>query len=141
MTAVAPDGSDVRVLLSTAHGGMAHFKLGPAEISRVVAHHTVEELWFLLEGRGEMWLKQNGREQVVAVDSGTCLHILSGTHFQFRSFGFRPLVAVAVTMPPWPGEGEAYEVPGPWKATVKSGFSLQEPRHPPRSAEGPPTFA
>ena len=37
------------------------------------------------------------------------------TQFQFRSLGAEPLAAVGVTMPPRPGEGEAYEVRGKWE--------------------------
>ena len=114
--AVAPDQSDVRVLLQLTHGGMAHFELGPGRTSRAVAHRTVEEIWFFLSGHGEMWRRQNAREEVVAVQAGVCLTIPLGTHFQFRSLGDEPLAAVGVTMPPWPGEGEAYEVAGPWEA-------------------------
>lgn len=33
-TAVAPDGSDVRVLLGVAGGGMAHFQLKPGKYQR-----------------------------------------------------------------------------------------------------------
>ena len=32
--------------------------------------------------------------------------------------GQEPLAAVAVTTPPWPGEGEATVVPGKWPPTV-----------------------
>jgi len=53
--AIAPDQSDVRVLLQLEHGGMAHFELGPGKASRAVAHRTVEEIWFFVSGRGEMW--------------------------------------------------------------------------------------
>lgn len=115
--AVAPDGSDVRVLLQLKAGGMAHFELGPGKVSRAVAHRTVEEIWFFLSGRGEMWRKQEDREEVVPVEPGVCLTIPCGTHFQFRSFGYEPLAAIGVTMPPWPGEGEAYEVVGKWDST------------------------
>ena len=111
---VAPDGSDVRILLQLAGGGMAHFELAAGTTSRAVAHHTVEEIWFFLSGRGEMWRKQGAREEVVGVRSGTCVTIPLGTHFQFRTLGDAPLSAVAVTMPPWPGDGEAREVPGRW---------------------------
>jgi mannose-6-phosphate isomerase-like protein (cupin superfamily) len=113
--AIAPDQSDVRVLLQLAHAGMAHFELGPGRTSRPVAHRTVEEIWFFLSGRGEMWRKQNDREEVVTVHAGVCLTIPLGTHFQFRSLGDEPLAAIGVTVPPWPGEGEAYEVPGCWQ--------------------------
>lgn len=52
---VAPDGSDVRILPGLRAGGMAHFTLPPAHTSHAVAHRTVEEIWFVVSGRGEMW--------------------------------------------------------------------------------------
>ena len=55
---VAPDGSDVRMLLGLRGGSMAHFSLGPGETSIGVAHRTVEEIWFVVAGRGEMWRKR-----------------------------------------------------------------------------------
>ena len=112
---VAPDMSDVRILLGLERGGMAHFELAPGRTSRAVAHRTVEEIWYFVGGRGEMWRRQGGREEVVAVEPGVCLTIPLGTQFQFRSLGAEPLAAVGVTMPPWPGEGEAYEVRGKWE--------------------------
>src|SRR4051794_12730477 len=116
--AVAPDGSDVRVLLGLARGGMAHFELAPGETSTAVAHRTVEEIWFFLAGRGEMWRKQGEREEIVPVGPDVCITIPLGTHFQFRSFGPQPLAALGVTMPPWPGPDEAYQVEGKWPPTV-----------------------
>ena len=38
---VAPDGSDVRILLRLGGGSMAHFELPPGETSTAVAHRTV----------------------------------------------------------------------------------------------------
>ena len=115
---VAPDGSDVRILLRLEGGGMAYFELPPGQTSTAITHRTVEEIWFFLTGRGEMWRKQNDREEVVPVEPGVCLTIPLGTHFQIRSFGYGPLAAVGITMPPWPGEGEAFEVKGKWEPTV-----------------------
>jgi mannose-6-phosphate isomerase-like protein (cupin superfamily) len=118
--AVAPDGSDVRVLLRLDGGSMAHFELPAGQTSKAVTHRTVEEIWFFLAGRGEMWRKQNGQpEMIVPVESGVCLTIPVGTRFQFRSLGGEPLSAVGITMPPWPGEGEAILVPGKWEPTVR----------------------
>ncbi len=114
----APDGSDVRVLLTLAGGGMAHFELPPGKTSTAVAHRTVEEIWFFLTGSGDMWRKQDQNEEVVPVCPGVCITIPIGTHFQFRSCGTEPLAAVAVTMPPWTNECEAYTVVGKWEATV-----------------------
>lgn len=115
---VATDGSNVRILLSLKGGSMAHFELDQKQISKAVTHQTVEEIWYFLGGCGEMWRKLGDLEEIVSVESGICLTIPVGTHFQFRSFGNRPLSAVAVTMPPWPGEEEACEVEGKWKPTV-----------------------
>ncbi len=111
---VAPDGSDVRVLLHLAGGSMAHFELAAGRTSRAVAHRRVAELWYILQGRGQMWRRDGERQETVTLEPGTSLSIPAGTHFQFRSTGETPLAAVAVTMPPWPGEGEAREVPGAW---------------------------
>ncbi len=115
---VAPDGSDVRILLALQRGSMAHFELAPGQTSAPVAHRTVEEIWYFLRGRGEMWRKLNEQEAVVVLEPGACLTIPLGTHFQFRSFGPEPLAALGFTMPPWPGEGEAYAVAGKWAPTV-----------------------
>jgi mannose-6-phosphate isomerase-like protein (cupin superfamily) len=41
-----------------------------------------------------------------------------GTKFQFRCDGVEPLRAVGVSMPPWPGDDEAYPVEGPWAPRV-----------------------
>ena len=117
---VAPDGSDVRILLALRDGGMAHFTLVPGETSVAVAHRTVEEIWYILRGHGEMWRKQDEREEIVSLESGVSLTIPLRTHFQFRVTGSEPLCAIAVTMPPWPGDGEAYDVIGAWIPTVRS---------------------
>ena len=112
----APDGSTVRVLPRLGRGSMAHFELAPGRVSRAVAHHAVEELWYIVDGQGQMWRRQGERQQTVPLRPGTCLSIPPGTHFQFRASADGPLAAVGVTMPPWPGDGEAYEVPGQWPA-------------------------
>lgn len=116
--AVAPDGSDVRLLLELKGGSMAHFELPPGAVSTAVTHRTVEEIWYILSGRGEMWRKRGAHTGVVELDAGTCLTIPLGTHFQFRAFGYEPLSAIGLTMPPWPGKDEAIVVDGEWKATV-----------------------
>jgi mannose-6-phosphate isomerase-like protein (cupin superfamily) len=86
-------------------------------VSKAVAHRTVEEIWYFLTGQGQMWRSQNNREGVVPVEAGVCLTIPLGTGFQFRAFGHVSLSAIGVTMPPWPGDDEAYEVEGVWPPT------------------------
>ncbi|MGH7390405.1 MAG: cupin domain-containing protein [Candidatus Rokuibacteriota bacterium] len=120
-TTVAPDGCDVRVLLALPRGGMAHFSLAPGATSAAVTHRTVDEIWFFLSGRGEMWRKQDGREEITRIGPGACVTIPLGTHFQLRALGAAPLTAVAVTMPPWPGPQEAEVVRGQWEPTSRGG--------------------
>jgi mannose-6-phosphate isomerase-like protein (cupin superfamily) len=112
---IAPDGCDVRILLRLDGGSMAHFELAPGSTSIAVAHRTVDEIWYVLHARGEMWRKQGERQEVVPMEPGVCLSIPVGTRFQFRSFGYEALAAISVTMPPWPGPGESYEVDGIWR--------------------------
>ena len=116
---IAPDGSDVRVLARTQRGGMAHFELAPGRASAPIRHRTVDEIWFVLSGRGEIWRKQDGREEIVTLERGVSLTIPVGTHFQFRATGDKPLEAVGVTMPPWPGDDEAVPVPGIWASSAE----------------------
>jgi mannose-6-phosphate isomerase-like protein (cupin superfamily) len=63
-----------------------------------------------------MWRKSDEQEETIRMEPGVCLTIPCGTRFQFRSLRPGPLRAVAITMPPWPGEDEAVFVEGIWKA-------------------------
>lgn len=112
--AMAPDGSEVRVLAASTRGSMAQFRLPPGGVSKAVAHRSVEELWFVTSGCGRFWRKLGTHEETVEVRSGISISIPSGTRFQFRCDGDEPLEAIGVTMPPWPGMDEAYEVKGVW---------------------------
>ena len=119
--AVAPDGTAVRLLLSLAGGSMAHFELPAGAVSHAVTHRTVEEIWFVLSGRGSIWRSQNGVERIDPLARGTSLTIPLGTAFQFRAEARAPLAFVVITMPPWPGMDEALPAPGPWTPTVPAG--------------------
>ena len=119
--ATAPDGTAVRLLLSLGGGSMAHFELHAGEVSRVVAHRSVEEIWFILSGRGSIWRRQDGLERIDPLVPGTSLTIPLGTAFQFRAEAGAPLAFVAITMPPWPGMDEALPASGPWSPTVAAG--------------------
>lgn len=122
--ALAPDGSRVRILPGLAAGSFAHFELPPGATSVAVRHTTVEEIWHFTGGRGRLWRRHEGLTQVHEVSAGTTITIPLGTEFQFRSTTDEPLTAVACTMPPWPGDGEAVRVDGPWPPTVEPGPGL-----------------
>jgi mannose-6-phosphate isomerase-like protein (cupin superfamily) len=111
---LAPDGSEIRFLSQTGRGSMVHCTLNPGEVSLAVAHRSVEEVWYFLEGAGEVWRQQGDIEKVDEVLEGVSLSIPTGVHFQFRASGAGALRFMIVTMPPWPGEDEAYRVPDHW---------------------------
>ena len=116
--AIAPDGSEVRVLCGLSGGGLALFSLPPDAVSKAVAHRTVEELWYIVSGHGRMWRRLDGQEEIVEIGPGVSLSIPVGAHFQFRCDGPQPLLVLGATMPPWPGPDEAYPVEGVWDATA-----------------------
>lgn len=118
----APDGSTVRPLCAIpGAGSFAHFQLEAGRISKAVAHATVQEIWYVVAGRGEMWRRQGDRAWTVRLRPGVCLTIPLGTVFQFRADpGAQPLRIVAVTMPPWPEDSrsEARVEPGLWSPSA-----------------------
>jgi mannose-6-phosphate isomerase-like protein (cupin superfamily) len=122
LSVTAPDGSLVRPLCHiTGLGSFAHFQLEPGEVAKAVSHATVQEIWYVVAGRGSMWRRQAGGEPSVSeLRPGVCLTIPLRTSFQFRSDGDDPLQVVAVTMPPWPAgsENEARPEQGPWTPTL-----------------------
>lgn len=72
----------------------------------------------MLSGRGRIWRKFGRQEEIHEIDAGVSLSIPTGTRFQFRCDGPEPLTVLGATMPPWPGEDEAYLVEGVWEATL-----------------------
>jgi mannose-6-phosphate isomerase-like protein (cupin superfamily) len=115
---LAPDGSEIRILVATRRGSMAHGTLHPGQVSRAIVHREVDEIWFVTAGQGEIWRKLGDDEQVTPVGPGSALSIPVGTHFQFRATGAEPFCFVMCTMPPWPGAHEAIPVSGRWDASA-----------------------
>ena len=113
--AVAPDGSEVRVLAEAGHGArrssMCEITLGPGQVSRPVAHRTVEEIWYVLTGSGRVWRLAPGAGAGVTceVGPGDALAIPVGWGFQFAA-GPGGLSFLCHTTPPWPGADEARAV-------------------------------
>jgi mannose-6-phosphate isomerase-like protein (cupin superfamily) len=117
--ALAPDGSEIRLLVQVGGGSLVHCTLRPGQVSQAVRHRTVEEVWFCLSGAGQVWRRspEENREEIVAVEPGSALTIPLGAEFQFRATGPQPLELVITTMPPWPGGDEAVPVTNRWDST------------------------
>ena len=115
---VAPDGSEVRLLLTDAHGAtrcsVVEVNIAAGAVSRPVRHRTVEEAWYVVEGAGEVWRCPPGAAASdvapVAVMPGDALVIPTGWSFQFKAGTAGDLRFVCVTVPAWPGMDEAVEV-------------------------------
>jgi mannose-6-phosphate isomerase-like protein (cupin superfamily) len=116
--AKSPAGADIRFLVDGETGNMIHSCVPPRQVNRATVHATVNEFWYILEGRGEIW-RDNGVEScVTALVSGTSIDIPAGTAFQYRNVSDVDLKFICVAMPPWPGDSEASYVEGIWQATV-----------------------
>ncbi len=108
----APDGSEIRLLPQTPAGGLAHCSLPAGRSSSAVRHRTVEEIWFVLGGEGQLWRKYGQTASITALRRGTAVKIPCQVHFQFRNTGTTRLEILISTMPAWPGPDEAVPVEG-----------------------------
>jgi mannose-6-phosphate isomerase-like protein (cupin superfamily) len=103
---IAADGSQVRVLLAMKGASTVHCTLpadagSPPGVSNATVNVGLDEIWYFLEGEGEVWRKNEEASETVPVGPGVCLTIPAGTIFQFRNTGRGPLTFLCVTMPPW----------------------------------------
>ena len=109
---LAPDKSEIRLLVDGDGGGFAHCLLPAGSVSSAVRHRTVEELWYVLKGEGEVWRSRDGEERIDRVRQGDSIRIRVDTSFQFRAGEQHDLKLLLATMPPWPGPKEAVPVHG-----------------------------
>jgi mannose-6-phosphate isomerase-like protein (cupin superfamily) len=112
---MAPDSSEIRLLLECDAGGIAHARLPAHAISQAVCHRTVDEVWYVVAGQGQVWRRSEDVEESVTVRVDTCLTIPVGTDFQFRALGSSSLDVIIGTFPRWPGPDEAVETHGIWE--------------------------
>ena len=125
---LAPDGAEVRLLVRGEQASMAQFKLPPGLTSRSVSHHSVEELWYVVSGRGKIWRKLGTQEEdIVELVPGVSVSLPPGTRFQFRSSDSEALEIIGVTVPAWPGADEAFTVEGKWPVSSPEDRGPSEP--------------
>lgn len=111
----APDGSEIRLLIGTrelaTRASLCEVTLSAGQVSRPIWHRRVEEIWYVLEGQGEVWRCPSGINEgdvaTVAVGPGDALTIPTGWRFQFRASTDAPLRFLCFTTPPWSGNDEA----------------------------------
>jgi mannose-6-phosphate isomerase-like protein (cupin superfamily) len=116
--ASSPAGAQIRYLMESATGNMIHSTVPPGQVNRATVHATVNEFWYVLSGKGEIWRRDGEGEQTVVMEPGVSIDIPTGTAFQYRCNGSEPLRFICIAMPPWPGDMEATFVEGPWEPTA-----------------------
>lgn len=111
----APDGSRVFPLVRTERASAGLIHLEPGETTIPVRHRTIEEIWYVIQGYGQLWRNLGNDESTESLSPGTCVTIPTGASFQFRSHDESSLRMLMLTVPPWPGASEADLVEGPWE--------------------------
>ena len=112
----SPLGARIRFLMDGPHGNMIHSTVPPGMVGRACHFRTIDEYWFILSGRGEVWRRgEDGTESVTGLRPGVSVDIPLGTAFQYRCRGREPLTFICTALPPWPGDDEAVLVDGPWE--------------------------
>ncbi|MCV6596653.1 MAG: cupin domain-containing protein [Mangrovicoccus sp.] len=116
--ATSPAGADIRFIMEGAHGNMIHSTVPPGQINRATVHASVSEFWYILEGAGEIWRRDDKEERIPALHPGVAIDIPVGTAFQYRNIGATDLKFICISMPPWQGDHEASHLMGAWRPTV-----------------------
>jgi mannose-6-phosphate isomerase-like protein (cupin superfamily) len=116
--AKSPAGADIRYLMEGITGNMIHSTVPAHQVNRATVHETVNEFWYILEGRGEIWRDDGTESCVTDLVPGTSIDIPVGTAFQYRNTSNADLKFICIDMPPWPGDSEATFVEGKWQPTV-----------------------
>lgn len=86
----------------------------PGKISKAVKHKTVTELWYFIQGVGEVWKKSGNKEEIIKVSASISLSIESEDCFQFRNTSEVVLKFIITTIPKWPGADEVILVERLW---------------------------
>ncbi len=115
-TEIAPDGSSVELLQRSPLASQCLCTLPAGCISKAVRHRSVEELWYVVTGTGDLWLEGKGN---IPLTAGASVRIEAGQGFQFRADADETLRIHITTLPPWPGDTEAESATGPWQANLE----------------------
>jgi mannose-6-phosphate isomerase-like protein (cupin superfamily) len=110
--AIAPDGAEIRVLVSGPDDGATRLSLAEAlgGRTRKVYHQTIyEEVWYILQGTGTMHLQapHAAEEEVFQVVAGDAVLIAPRHGFWVQNTGEVDLIWLCCGSPPVPGAEEA----------------------------------
>ena len=107
---VTADGSTIRELFGLPTGGVEHQSLAeamlaPGQATQRHYHRASEEIYFVLDGEGEMELDGERRP----VSAGDAVAIPAGAWHELRAEGERPLRILCSCAPPYRHEDTFFE--------------------------------
>ena len=107
---VTADGSTIRELFGLPTGGVEHQSLAEATLAPGQAtqrhyHRASEEIYFVLDGEGEMELDGERRQ----VSPGDAVAIPAGSWHELRAEGDRPLRILCCCTPPYRHEDTFFD--------------------------------
>ena len=107
---ITADGSSIRELCGIPTGGtelqsLAEATLAPAQATQRHYHVESEEVYFVLEGKGEMEI--DGERGWVRV--GDAIPIRRGQHHEIRNVGDEPLRFLCTCAPPYRHEDTVFD--------------------------------
>jgi mannose-6-phosphate isomerase-like protein (cupin superfamily) len=115
---IALDTAEIRKVFAAKEASVVHCTLPPKAVSVAARLVGIHEIWYFIEGRGCIWLKEEREVEgkVKELGPGTCLTIPASVHFQYRNTGTDPLTFLCVTMPPFQSNETNSETVEPyWK--------------------------
>jgi mannose-6-phosphate isomerase-like protein (cupin superfamily) len=101
---VSPSGaSEIRELPAFPAGQFAHAHAPPGETAVAATLSKITEVYYVLQGRGELWRSRGEAEEVVELRPGRCATIPPGVAFQYRTTG-DALDFIVAAAPRWQRE-------------------------------------
>jgi mannose-6-phosphate isomerase-like protein (cupin superfamily) len=116
---LADDGSIIRTMPHVGGVQSVQCLLPKEGVIQACRHKTVSQIWYVIAGEGDMWLKDTtGTESVTPLKKGVALTVPLGYSFQFRNTGKSDLEIFIVNATPWSGAGELIPVTNHWAPHV-----------------------
>ena len=102
---ITKDGSEIREILSPLNSSienqsLAEARVAPGQTTEEHYHVQAEEIYYILQGRGRMWLKGNPGE----VEAGDGIVIPPGKRHRIENTGHGPLVLLCCCAPSYTHE-------------------------------------
>lgn len=92
-------------------------KLSAGADVRYLVDATVSELWYVLEGHGEICRDDGSQSSLTTLVEGSSNDIPVGTAFQYRNVSNADLRFICIKMPPLPGVEQATIIDDYWNPT------------------------